>query len=931
MVDEFVYEYNPSTTVHLIDTPGFDDTTKTNSEVLKEIAAWLTITYSNNIKLDGIVYLHRIIDPRMQGSAKTSLKMLKDLCGPDAIKHVVLATTFWEQVGPEDGPKREQQLINTPEFWGQMCKMGCRVMRHTNDRASAIGILDVFVKKQSNKSKMVLELQTDMVDKGILLKDTQAGRDAAGEEALASAHEASEKELARMRADTKKAIEEHDQERAKVVKQNQEDLKKKMAFLDQEFENERAKLQRDFEAKVAGLEKENLALRATASKTSLPQPSKPTGKEPRIDASQPAPSLKQKNRILSSITGRSRDLLNAARSGKLPDVMDALQKGVHINTQDSEGLTPLALATKGGSRPIVEALLRHHADSNKADKLGNMPLHHATTHSHTAIVRDLLLLADNIEINQANKVGVNALHLAILKANVTIAQTLLNSGAQIDQTDMFDFTPLLYAVCLRHETLAILLLRHGADVNKRGSMPKKRPSLGQHQLHDFLLEHKPSASPRGSSGLTSALAGPLFAAVSMYDEKTTRRLLDAGANTESNMDVNRDRVLHRAIRQKQTTLVRTLLAHKANVDAANDDGYTPLHLALKSGQDDIIQLLISRNPDVNTVVTSGETPLHTAIEIGDIAIVQALLTRGAKIVSGNDEPLLHIAARGGHAAIIRLLLKHGAPVNEQLPLGSHDEGTRFRKRQGATPLFLAASHGHLEAAKLLVNGGADLQQGAWPKDCELHKSDQCLFASMSIWQCNVVHVAAAHGHQQLARFLTQKGGRLNAWIGTTWARYEDYKEKKILYLATEAKSLRVQRVQLLLNLGANINEKGDDEGRTALHSVAGSQRIDADENARVVKLLIEKGANVNAKDDRKKTPLHLAVETENRQLRVIEALIENGADPNVEDCHDWSPWNYANNSSNPMSESTIKILRSSSFKLKAPRSDGDTFTGNLMK
>lgn len=762
MVDEFIYEYNSSTTVHLIDTPGFDDTTKTNSEVLKEIAAWLTLTYSNNIKLDGIVYLHRIIDPRMQGSAKTSLKMLKNLCELDAIKHVVLATTFWEQVGPEDGPKREQQLINTLEFWGQMCKMRCRVMRHTNDRASALRILDVFVKKQSNKSKMMLKLQTDMMNKGILLKDTQVGRNAAGEKALANAREASEKEFARMRADTKKAIEEHDQERAKVVKQNQKNLKKKMAFLDQEFENERTKLQRDFEAKVAGLEKENKALRARVFQTSLPPSSKPPEKKLRIDVSQPASSLKQKNRILSSIIEKSRDLLNAARSGKLSDVMNALQKGVYINIQDSKSLTPLALAIKGGSRSIVETLLRHHADSNKADNLENMPLHHATMHDHTAIVRDLLLLSDNIDINQADKVGVNVLHFAILKANVVIAQTLLNSGARIDQTDMFDFTSLLYAICLRHETLAILLLRHGADVNKRGSMPKKRPSLGQHQLHDFLLKHKLGASLRGFSDLTSALAGPLFAAVSMYDEKITRRLLDTEANTESNIDVNGDRVLHRAIRQKQTTLMRTLLAHKANVDAANKDGYTPLHLALKSGQNDIIQLLISRNPNVNTVATNEESPLHTAMKIGDVAIAQTLLTRGAKIRSGNQKLLLHIAARSEHAALIRFLLMHGAFVNEQLPLRRGDEGTYFRKRQGATSLFLTTFHEHLEAAKLLVNGETDLQQGAWPKDCKLHKSDHCLFASMSIWQCNVVHVAATHGHQQLAKFLIQKGEKLNA-------------------------------------------------------------------------------------------------------------------------------------------------------------------------
>lgn len=83
------------------------------------------------VRLNGIIYLHRITDVRMQGSAKKNLLMFKQLCGPDALKNVVLATTMWSLVNPTDGQAREKELISTPEFWGWMLQKGSRVERHT--------------------------------------------------------------------------------------------------------------------------------------------------------------------------------------------------------------------------------------------------------------------------------------------------------------------------------------------------------------------------------------------------------------------------------------------------------------------------------------------------------------------------------------------------------------------------------------------------------------------------------------------------------------------------------------------------------------------------------------------------------------------------------------------------------------------------------
>jgi hypothetical protein len=58
-----------------VDTPGFDDSTKTDTQILMDVTDWLNRAYLADILLSGIIYLHRIIDAKMGGQAsKVSLQ-----------------------------------------------------------------------------------------------------------------------------------------------------------------------------------------------------------------------------------------------------------------------------------------------------------------------------------------------------------------------------------------------------------------------------------------------------------------------------------------------------------------------------------------------------------------------------------------------------------------------------------------------------------------------------------------------------------------------------------------------------------------------------------------------------------------------------------------------------------------------------------------
>lgn len=135
----------------------------------------------------------------MQGSAFKNLRMFRSLCGGDALKNVILATSFWDQVEPRYGEKREQELITSKQFWAEMVAKGSKVMRLERNRATCLAVLREIAKNQ----RMDLQAQKEMVEQNKSILDTAAGRAAMQDSETAKVQkqmrEAREKEKKRMR------------------------------------------------------------------------------------------------------------------------------------------------------------------------------------------------------------------------------------------------------------------------------------------------------------------------------------------------------------------------------------------------------------------------------------------------------------------------------------------------------------------------------------------------------------------------------------------------------------------------------------------------------------------------------------------------------------------------------------------------------------
>ncbi len=209
---------------------------------------------------------------------------------------------------------------------------------------------------------------------------------------------------------------------------------------------------------------------------------------------------------------------------------------------------------------------------------------------------------------------------------------------------------------------------------------------------------------------------PLLWAVYNSSPDLVELLLEAGAdpNTANNLGLS---PLVQAARNGNAELISALLEKGANV-AGPQAIVTepPLLAAARSGSVEAVEALLEAGADPNsTELLDNQTALMWAVAAGHIDVAEVLLDAGADAKrqarvselterKNADFPsggfaALHWAARDGNEAMIRLLLDNGADINA-------------RNGDTSTPMMLAIVNDRFDTAKLLLDLGADANDGS---------------------------------------------------------------------------------------------------------------------------------------------------------------------------------------------------------------------------
>ncbi|KAI9840700.1 MAG: hypothetical protein M1837_001376 [Sclerophora amabilis] len=142
------------------------------------------------------------------------------------------------------------------------------------------------------------------------------------------------------------------------------------------------------------------------------------------------------------------------------------RKDFDPDAQDGSGWTPLMIAAslKEGDE-LVDLLLRKEADVNSKNFSGQTALHFCASKNNLDIARKLVQHKASARVK--DKRGQLALHRAAAIGSVPMVKLLIDNRSPLNATDISGLTALHHAISEGHGDTALLLLKAGAETDKR--------------------------------------------------------------------------------------------------------------------------------------------------------------------------------------------------------------------------------------------------------------------------------------------------------------------------------------------------------------------------------------------------------------------------------------------------------------------------------
>ncbi len=500
----------------------------------------------------------------------------------------------------------------------------------------------------------------------------------------------------------------------------------------------------------------------------------------------------------------------------------------------------LVLAASKGDSEAAGSALSQGAEIDGTDENGNTALISGYLGGHIDIVK--FLLEQGAKPDVTGKEGATMLVMASRDGRTEFVKLLIASGAFVNSLYGNGDTPIILAANNDHKDLVRFLAEKGAD-KESALMAMTRQN--NKEMMKLLLQL--GANP---DRILSLACGE-------GDLGRLRIVLDNASDLAIG---SLNRHLIQASEKCQIDVAKALIEKGADINAANEQGITPLHWAVMKESREAVQLFVSSGANAGQSNKAGYSPLDLACVGANLALIETFIKMGATVSGECKNAALREATNKGQKEAIQFFLENGADVNGEdsdgnsaLMLAYKNDAPEIlrlllaeRRNRSSEPnsavLEMAVNNGDMEVAKLLLDHGASA-------DVKSTSGEPLLM------------VACNRGHEKMVRFFLERGADVNA---------KDRNGTTPLIVASAMKSTDI--VKLLLEKGADVNARGADS-KTPLMAAALAGRKEA------AKLLLEKGADANVVDKNGITPLMRVCDSGN--LELVKLFLGKGASVNI--------------------------------------------------
>jgi ankyrin repeat protein len=436
----------------------------------------------------------------------------------------------------------------------------------------------------------------------------------------------------------------------------------------------------------------------------------------------------------------------AARSGDKSRAEDALRSGANINSKNSQGDTPLVIASKNKQYDFIRWFITKKPNVKYSDNNKNTALHFICLAGEEKLAVSLLKL--NPPLNLQNNNGRTPLINAVISGNSNLVKLLLDYGAQPEindnqQKNAFDYaenkkgTGILKALApfrknvSNYKNLQQRLQQLTMQTNKKDNLyyqwPKIAVAVAQNekQLVTLLLSQGADPWEKNSAGISAiSLAASrneidyssmLLKTPSAYTKQQQKQSLELLIIAAKNNNSNFIQQISKNLPPKlptQLDFIKTPLWYAVDTKSeqaaiqlvkwqqqdfrADSQGRNLLILAVSLNMQKLSAALLQKGFDVNRTDKFQRSSYWYAADHGYIELMKFLISKHVNIFKQDKDgnTPLHRAVLSGNLGAVKLAISQGAKINQ-------------KSNNGNSAIFFSAAK-FPDITKFLIQKDADV-------------------------------------------------------------------------------------------------------------------------------------------------------------------------------------------------------------------------------